>query len=71
MTLAELIVFLEQYPSEAVVEHSFHHPHSYRGYYDKLAFESCGKTTIGTMLACAESALGAVVREGERREAHG
>ncbi|NED83520.1 hypothetical protein G3I76_25935, partial [Streptomyces sp. SID11233] len=36
----------------------FHHPHSYRGFYEELAFEPTGRTTVGEMLAAALDAHG-------------
>jgi hypothetical protein len=39
MYLTNLIAFLEKYDPAQVVPVGFHRPHSYRGYYDQLAFE--------------------------------
>lgn len=36
----------------------FHRPHSYRGYYEDLAFEPIENISVGAMLAAAESADG-------------
>ena len=58
MTLRELINFLEKRDATKVVRHGFNKPHSYRGYYDELAFEPARDVTIGKMLACAKAALG-------------
>jgi hypothetical protein len=58
MVLGELIEFLKQYDPEKVVPLGFHKPHSYRGYYDHLAFEPAENITVGAMLAAAESAVG-------------
>ncbi len=58
MTLIDLIQTLEQYPPDKVVPHGFGRPHSYRGYYDQLAFEPMQNVTVGAMLADAKSALG-------------
>lgn len=57
-TLGEVIDHLSALPADQVVDHGFNNPHSYRGYYDQLAFEPCENTTVGAMLACAEAALG-------------
>lgn len=38
----------------------FANPHSYRGYYDQLAFEPAYGVTIGSMLDAAKSAVGAI-----------
>jgi hypothetical protein len=58
MTLGELIEFLAARDPQKVVPLGFHKPHSYRGYYEDLAFEPCEQTTVGAMLACAKEALG-------------
>jgi len=58
MTLGELIDVLSSYAPGTVVLHGFSDPHSYRGYYDRLAFEPCGETTVGAMLECAKEADG-------------
>lgn len=58
MTLGELIKRLEALPQNMILQHGFYHPHSYRGYYEDLAFEPQENVSIGTMLACAKEALG-------------
>lgn len=58
MYLEELISFLEQRDPTIAVPLGFHEPHSYRGYYEQLAFEPLENTTVGAMLACAREALG-------------
>lgn len=58
MNLKELIEKLEQYPRNQKVARGFNSPHSYRGYYEDLAFEPCDNTTVGAMLDCAKKALG-------------
>ncbi len=58
MTLGELIKALEKQNPDLVVPHGFSEPHSYRGYYDELAFEPADNMTIGKMLKCAKYALG-------------
>ena len=58
MTLARLIEVLESAPRDMVVKRGFSGPHSYRGYYDQLAFKHEPNTTVGEMLECAKSANG-------------
>lgn len=58
MTLANLIAFLEKADSDLKVLHGFSSPHSYRGYYERLAFEPAADVTVKSMLDCAKSALG-------------
>lgn len=58
MTLGELIAFLEKRDPEQKVPLGFGNPHSYRGYYDELAFEIQADTTVGEMLEAAREALG-------------
>lgn len=58
MYLSGLIAFLEARDPSIVVPVGFHHPHSYRGDYFCLAFEPVESVTVGSMLACAKSALG-------------
>lgn len=57
MNLGQLRSFLEKYPSDRMVENGFDNPHSYRGYYDQVAFEPCYNTTVGEMLECVNKAL--------------
>ena len=57
MVLKELIEWLESQPADAVVRFGFSEPHSYRGYYDELAFDPAKDVTIGSMLAYAKSAV--------------
>ena len=59
MTLSELIKFLKKHDQSTVVPLGFGSPHSYRVYYDELAFEPREDTTVGEMLDSAEQALGA------------
>ncbi len=59
MELGELITALEQADARLVVPSGFTNPHSYRGYYDELAFEPAANVTVAAMLADARSALGA------------
>ena len=58
MYLHELIEELEKHDPAKKVKRGFDGPHSYRGYYDELAFEPTGETTVGAMLKAARSALG-------------
>lgn len=59
-TLGEVIAHLQTLPPDMVVAQGFAHPHSYRGYYEDLAFEPAGNVTVKAMLADAERALGSV-----------
>jgi hypothetical protein len=58
MVLEDLIKKLESYPKKQVVVKGFNSPHSYRGYYDELAFEPIDNITVGEMLVCAKEAVG-------------
>lgn len=58
MTLGELITALEAEDPTRVLPHGFDNPHSYRGYYDQVAFEPASNISIGDMLDAARSALG-------------
>jgi hypothetical protein len=58
MNLEELIDFLSTRRPEIAVPLGFHNPHSYRGYYDCVAFEPLENTTVGEMLEVAKEALG-------------
>ena len=59
MTLGELILRLQEEDPEKIIVCGFDAPHSYRGYYDELAFEPCAPAKVGEMLAAAKSAVGA------------
>lgn len=59
MMLYQLIGVLEEADPDSVVKLGFHNPHSYRGYYEDLAFEPALNVRVGDMLADAQSALGA------------
>ena len=59
MYLQDLIELLETYDPKTVVKEGFSNPHSYRGYYDELAFEPTPNVSIGSMLKAAKSADGA------------
>lgn len=58
MRLGELISLLERMPQDMVVENGFGSPHSYRGFYEQLAFEPERNVTVASMLSHAKSALG-------------
>ena len=58
MTLGELIAELKKCDASKVVAHGFAKPHSYRGYYEDLAFEPMENVNVASMLEAAESALG-------------
>ena len=58
MVLKDLIEWLEGCDAGIVLPHGFHRPHSYRGFYDELAFVPAENVTIGSMLECAREALG-------------
>jgi hypothetical protein len=58
MTLGELIGLLEDVPPEAVARPGFEGAHSYRGFYEDLAFEPTGETTAREMLKETKWALG-------------
>ena len=55
--LCDLIAELKRHDPNKVLKLGFKNPHSYRGYYDQLAFEPAENVTIGSMLACAKRAL--------------
>ena len=59
MTLGDLIEFLADEDQDRVLVLGFSNPHSYRGYYDQLAFEPEENVTIASMLECAKAADGA------------
>lgn len=58
MILKDLITFLEKRDPDLIVPIGFAKPHSYRGYYDDLAFEPAERVTVASMLACAKEAVG-------------
>jgi hypothetical protein len=55
-TLRALIDELCEHDPDQPVKHGFGKPHSYRGYYDELAFEPVADTTVGAMLEAAREA---------------
>ena len=59
MTLGDLIKYLKAQPPNKVLPIGFTSPHSYRGYYECLAFEPVENVLVGNMLEDAITALGA------------
>lgn len=59
MTLSDLIKRLEAAPQGDILRLGFRRAHSYRGYYEQLAFEPAKDVRVSDMLATAQSALGA------------
>ena len=57
MTLAQLIEVLEAH-DQSIVVNGFCNPHSYRGYYEELAFEPAECVTVASMLRCARESVG-------------
>lgn len=58
MTLGKMILFLKNMPPEALID-TIINPHSYRGYYEDLAFERRdGKITALDALELCQSAMG-------------
>ncbi len=58
MTLGGIIARLEQEDPDRVLPWGFADPHSFRGYYDQVAFEPRANIRIGDMLEAARSAVG-------------
>ena len=58
MTLGEIIRRLQEEDMDTEIQVGFGSPHSYRGYYDRLAFELVENTTIRHMLQAALAANG-------------
>lgn len=58
MVLSELIAALEKADPEQIVPLGFADPHSYRGYYDQVAFSPRRPISVKEMLAAAKEALG-------------
>lgn len=58
--LAQLIDDLSGRDPNQAVAYGFGKPHSYRGYYEDLAFEPVPNTTVGAMLAAAQDAFGQI-----------
>ena len=57
MNLEQLIEILETKDPNIILRRGFNNPHSYRGYYEQLAFEIVEDISIGDMLECAKDAL--------------
>jgi hypothetical protein len=56
--LGGIITRLEQEDPNRVLPIGFANPHSYRGYYEQLAFEPVRDISVGDMLTAARAALG-------------
>ena len=59
MILKDLIAYLEAKDPNIVLPRGFFHPHSYRGYYEDVAFAPKDNVRVGDMLRDARAALGA------------
>lgn len=59
MILMKLIDVLKHADQDAVVRQGFYNPHSYRGYYNDVAFEPLENVRVADMLLAAKAALGA------------
>lgn len=62
MNLGRLIEFLEALCPDYVLPLGIKKAHSYRGYYDRLAFEPAVNVTARQCLECARAALNAEFR---------
>lgn len=60
MNLGELIDRLSREEPSKIIYSGICRPHSYRGWYEMLAFEECGIGTVQESLDAAKSALGNV-----------
>lgn len=58
MSLEELIDRLSEEDPDKIIVNGFGSPHSYRGFYDQLAFSPENYVTVGSMLKHAKSAVG-------------
>lgn len=58
MMLQELIETLERADQNLIIPNGFKSPHSYRGYYDQLAFEPTKDVPVSEMLSAAKEAVG-------------
>jgi hypothetical protein len=58
LTLGTLIKILEKQPLGKKVKHGFGKAHSYRGYYNQVAFEPKAGVDVHYMLLQAKAALG-------------
>lgn len=60
MNLGQLIGFLEKQCQSKVCDYGFDRPHSYRGYYERLAFEPAKNVPVKDMLRAAKESMGSV-----------
>lgn len=58
MMLKDVIRILEREDQEKIVKNGFGVPHSYRGYYDSLAFEPKENVSVADMLKDAKQSMG-------------
>lgn len=58
MYLKQLITRLEELPKDTILPIGICEPHSYRGYYDQLAFEPCENQPVTEAIHIAKSAVG-------------
>ena len=60
MTLGKMIKRLKALPSDTLITPCLHNPHSYRGYYDDLAFEFAGDSSVSAaeLLKMCETCVG-------------
>ena len=58
MLLKELIEILEDEDPKKILKLGFSSPHSYRGYYEELAFEPEENISVGEMLEIAKKCIG-------------
>jgi hypothetical protein len=57
ITIEQLYRFIKQFPEDRVCKNGFTNPHSYRGYYDEVAFEPVDDVTVKHMLDCIHRAI--------------
>jgi hypothetical protein len=55
--LGAVIKQLKKLPKETVFMYGFHEPHSYRGYYEQVAFEPLNIATAEALLMSCEAAM--------------
>ena len=58
MNVKEVLKILNEYPKDKYVSLGFGSPHSYRGYYDRLAVEPKSNVTVQEMINTLRSAVG-------------
>lgn len=56
--LSKIIELLEKEDPNRILPIGFHKPHSYRGYYEDLAFEVATDISVGTMLELCRESVG-------------